>query len=103
MAARIATASLISSRVALSDIRWLNRQIAAAEEALPIFERLVKSAETAMQEGHTDVLAYYAARSGLIQRRVQLVKLKELLLEAQTALEIASGRFIPSNKALHLK
>lgn len=88
---------------ALSDIRWLNRQVAAAEEALPIFERLVKSAETAMQEGHTDVLAYYTARSGLIQRRVQLVKLKELLLEAQTALEIASGRFIPSNKAVHLK
>ena len=88
---------------ALSDIRWLNRQVAAAEEALPIFERLVKSAETAMQEGHTDVLAYYTARSGLIQRRVQLVKLKELLLEAQTALEIASGRFIPSNRAVHLK
>jgi outer membrane protein, heavy metal efflux system len=88
---------------ALSDIRWLNRQVAAAEEALPIFERLVKSAETAMQEGHTDVLAYYTARSGLIQRRVLLVKLKELLLEAQTALEIASGRFIPSNRTVHLK
>ena len=88
---------------ALSDIRWLNRQVAAAEEALPIFERLVKSAETAMEEGHTDVLAYYTARSGLLQRRVQLVKLKELLLEAQTALEIASGRFIPSNKSVHLK
>ncbi|MEY2558714.1 MAG: outer membrane protein heavy metal efflux system, partial [Verrucomicrobiota bacterium] len=88
---------------ALSDIRWLNRQVAAAEEALPIFERLVKSAETAMQEGHTDVLAYFTARSSLIQRRVQLVKLKELLLEAQTALEIASGRFIPSNKTVHLK
>jgi len=88
---------------ALSDIRWLNRQVAAAEEALPIFEQLVKSAGTAMQEGHTDVLSYYTARSGLIQRRVQLVKLKELLLEAQTALEIASGRFIPSNKAVHLK
>jgi outer membrane protein TolC len=88
---------------ALSDIRWLNRQVAAAEEALPIFERLVKSAETAMQEGHTDVLAYYTARSGLLQRRVQLVKLKELLLEAQTALEIASGRFIPSNNSVHLK
>jgi len=88
---------------ALSDIRWLNRQVVAAEEALPIFERLVSSAETAMRGGNTDVLAYYAARSSLIQKRVQVVKLKEQLLEAQTALEIASGRFIPSNRAVHLK
>ena len=62
---------------ALSDIRWLNRQAAAAEEALPIYERLVSSAETAMRGGNTDVLAYYAARSSLIQKRVQVVKLKE--------------------------
>jgi cobalt-zinc-cadmium efflux system outer membrane protein len=88
---------------ALSDIRWLNREVAAAEEALPIFERLVSSAETAMRGGNTDVLAYYAARSSLIQKRVQVVKLKEQLLEARTALEIASGRFIPSNRAVHLK
>ncbi len=88
---------------ALADIRSLNRQIAAAEEALPVFEKLVSSAEAAMQERNTDVLAYYAARSGLVQRRVQLVKLREQLLEALTALEIASGQFIRSNGAVHLK
>lgn len=88
---------------ALADIRSLNRQIAAAEEALPVFERLVSSAEAALQERNTDVLAYYSARSGLLQRRVQLVKLREQLLEALSALEIASGRFIPSNGAVHLK
>ncbi|MDP9099544.1 MAG: TolC family protein, partial [Verrucomicrobiota bacterium] len=88
---------------ALSDIRSLNRQIVAAEEALPVFEKLVSSAEAAMQQRNTDVLAFYSARSGLIQRRVQLVRLKQQLLEALTALEIASGRFIPTNGAVHLK
>ncbi len=88
---------------ALADIRSLDRQVAAAEEALPVFVRLVASAEAAMQERNTDVLAYYSARSGLIQRRVHLVKLREQLLEALTALEIASGRFIPTNQNVHLK
>jgi outer membrane protein, heavy metal efflux system len=85
---------------AIADIRSLNRQIAAAEEALPIFERLVRSAETAMNEGNTDVLAFYTARNSLLQKRVQLVKLKEQLLEAESALEIASGRFVPLNAAM---
>lgn len=89
--------------IALADIRSLNKQIAAAEEALPIFERLVKTAEAALRERNTDVLAYYNARSGLLQRRIQLAKLKEQLLEARTALEIASGSFLPSNAAMHLK
>jgi outer membrane protein TolC len=88
---------------ALADIRSLNRQISAAEAALPVFEKLVSSAEAAMQERNTDVLAFYSARSGLIQRRVALVRLKQQLLEALTALEIASGRFLPANGAVHLK
>lgn len=88
---------------ALADIRSLNKQVAAAEEALPVFERLVSSAEAALGEGNTDVLAYYNARSGLLQRRIQLIKLKEQLLEARTALELASGHFLPSNAVMHLK
>ena len=88
---------------ALADIRSLNRQVAVAEEALPVFEQLVSSAGAALREGNTDVLAYYNARSGLLQRRIQLIKLKEQLLEAKTALELASGRFLPSNAAMDLK
>lgn len=88
---------------ALADIRSLNKQVAAAEEALPVFERLVNAAEAALRERNTDVLAYYNARSGLLQRRIRLIKLKEQLLEAQTALEIGSGRFLPSNAAMHVR
>ena len=86
--------------VAIADIRSLDRQIAAAAEALPVLERLVDSAQKAREQGNVDVLSYYTARNNLLQKRIQLIKLQEQLLEANTALEIASGRYLPSNAAL---
>jgi outer membrane protein TolC len=86
--------------VAIADIRSLDRQVAAAQEALPVFERLVSSAETARGQGNADVLSYYTARGTLLQKRIQLIKLQQQLLEAHTALEIASGRYLPSNASL---
>ena len=86
--------------VAIADIRSLNRQIAAAEEALPLLEKLVSSAQSAVEQRNADVLSYYTARSNLLQKRIQLIKLQEQLLEAHTALEVASGRYLPMNKAL---
>lgn len=88
---------------AIADIRSLDRQIAAAEEALPLLEKLVDSAQTAVEQRNADVLGYYTARSNLLQKRIQLIKLKEQLLEARTALEIASGRYLPSNGLLNSK
>jgi outer membrane protein TolC len=88
---------------AIADIRSLNRQIAAAEEAVPLLEKVVDSAQTAVQQRSVDVLSYYTARSNLLQKRIQLIKLHEQLLEAHTALEIASGRYLPINNALHSK
>ena len=85
---------------AIADIRSLGQQIAAAEEALPLLEKLVASAQTAIEQGNADVLSYYTARSNLLQKRIQLIKLQEQLLEAHTALEIASGRYLPINRAL---
>jgi outer membrane protein TolC len=88
---------------AIADIRSLDRQIAAAEEALPLLEKLVSSAQTAVEQGNADVLGYYTARSNLLQKRIQLIKLQEQLLEAHTALEISSGRYLPMNKALQTR
>jgi len=88
---------------ALADIRSLNRQVAAAAEALPVLERLLNSAQTAMEQRNVDVLSYYTARNNLLQKRIQLIKLEEQLLEAHTALEIASGRFLPSNAMLNAR
>src|SRR5213593_4104654 len=86
--------------VAIADIRALDRQVAAAQEALPVLERLVDSAQKAREQGNADVLSYYTARNNLLQKRIQLIKLQEQLLEAHTALEVASGRYLPMNKAL---
>ena len=88
---------------AIADIRSLNQQIAAAEEAVPLLERLVNSAHTAAEQRNADVLSYYTARSNLLQKRIQLIKLEEQLLEAHTTLEIASGRYLPINSALRGK
>jgi len=88
---------------AIADIRSLSRQIAAAEEAVPLLEKVVDSAQTAVEQRSVDVLSYYTARSNLLQKRIQLIKLQEQLLEARTALEIASGRYLPINNALHSK
>jgi len=85
---------------AMADIRSLGRQIAAAEEALPLLERLVSSAQTAVEQGNADVLSYYTARNNLLQKRIQLIRLQEQLLESHTALEIASGRYLRINRAL---
>jgi len=89
--------------VAIADIRALDRQVAAAQEALPVLERLVDSAEKAREQGNVDVLSYYTARNNLLQKRIQLIKLQEQLLEANTALEIASGRYLPSDAALNAR
>jgi outer membrane protein TolC len=89
--------------IAIADIGSLGRQIAAAEEALPLLEKLVASAQTAIEQGNADVLSYYTARSNLLQKRIQLIKLQEQLLEAHTALEIASGRYLPMNRALQAR
>jgi outer membrane protein TolC len=80
---------------ALSDIRLLNAQVAEAEKAVPALERLVATAKAALDEGNTDVISYYQSRYNLILRKVELLKLKQQLVEAWIALEIASGRYLP--------
>jgi cobalt-zinc-cadmium efflux system outer membrane protein len=88
---------------AIADIRSLDQQVAAAEEALPLLENLVNSAQIAVDQRNADVLSYYTARSNLLQKRIQLIKLQEQLLETHTAAEIASGRYLPINAALQVR
>jgi outer membrane protein TolC len=82
---------------AISDIRSLNSQIAAAEAALPILQNLVDIAQKASNEGEGDILSYFQARTNLSQRTLQLIKLKQQLMDARSALELASGRYLPAD------
>ncbi len=80
---------------AVADIRSLDAQIAAAQEALPLLEKLLSVAQSAAASGNGDVLVYYNARSNLVQKRLELIKLEEELMETRTALELASGQTSP--------
>jgi outer membrane protein TolC len=82
---------------ALVDIRSLNQQIAAAESAVRSLQKLVEVSQTALQQGNADVISAYASRNNLLQKRIEVVKLKLQLSDARIALEIASGCYLPSS------
>jgi outer membrane protein TolC len=84
---------------AVGDIRGLAGEIAAAEEAIPRAERLVESYRRALDAGNADVLSYYGAWNDLAQKRIGVLKLKQQLVQAGVALELASGQFLPALSA----
>jgi len=81
---------------AFADIRSLNRQIAAAEAALPVLQHLVDIAKEALDQGAADVLGYFQAKTNLNQKSLQIIKLKQQLVDSRIALELASGRYLPA-------
>jgi outer membrane protein TolC len=81
---------------AVADIRSLNRQIAAAEAALPVLQHLVDIAREALDQGAADVLGYFQAKTNLNQKSLQIIKLKQQLVDSRIALELASGRYLPA-------
>jgi outer membrane protein TolC len=85
--------------IAVSDIRGLSAEVAAAEEAIPRAERLVDAYHRALDAGNADVLSYYGALNDLAQTRIGVVKLKQQLVQAGVALELASGEFLPALSA----
>jgi len=82
---------------ALSDIRHLNGQIATGEKLVPTLQRLVDTAKSALDEGNAYVISYYQTRFNLILRQIEVLKLKQQLIETRIALEIASGRYLPDS------
>jgi outer membrane protein TolC len=85
--------------MAVGDIRGLAGEIAAAEEAIPRAERLIDAYRRALDAGNADVLSYYGALNDLSQKRIGLLKLKQQLVRAGAALELASGEFLPALSA----
>lgn len=79
---------------ALADIDSLNRQIRFATDALPALQRLVQSYERALAAGNADVLSYYTARNNLAKKRIDLLKLKQELIDTWISLENASGQYL---------
>jgi outer membrane protein, heavy metal efflux system len=80
----------------LSDIHALEKQIAAAEAAMPVLKHLVEVYRVAIGQGNVNAFEYYSAQNNLNQKAIQILKLKQQLVETRIALELASGRYLPS-------
>jgi outer membrane protein TolC len=83
---------------ALEDIQSTNRLVAEAQAGVASLEELVRTSAAALSRGNVDVLSYYAARTSLDQKQIELLKLRQQLVENWIALEIAGGRQIPLEK-----
>lgn len=79
---------------ALADVCALNRQIAATAGALPSLERLASTERAAVNAHNLDAISYYTALNNLNLKRLQILKLREQLAAARSALEIASGCYL---------
>jgi outer membrane protein, heavy metal efflux system len=78
----------------LGDLESISEKIARAEAALPALEQLVKTYEAAIANHQVDVLSYYSARNDVAKKRLDILKLKQSLVETRIALEMASGRYL---------
>jgi outer membrane protein TolC len=79
----------------LADIDAIIKQIALAEDSLPSLNRLAEAYKTAYESGSADVLSYYAAQNDAAKKAIEVLKLKQELMEMHIGLEIAAGQYIP--------
>jgi cobalt-zinc-cadmium efflux system outer membrane protein len=77
----------------LSEIRFLDAEIAAAEAAEPELQKLEQDYNAALTAGRIDMLTYYAAWNDMTSNRMNLVTLKGQLAQAVTDLESATGLY----------
>ena len=69
----------------------IEEQLRVAEAAVPTLQRLVDTYRLALDRGQADVLSYYTAWNNLTAKRLEIVALKQQLIETQIAFEIAAG------------
>ena len=83
----------------LAEIDSITQKIAYAEAAVPVLERLVKTYEAALAGGNADILSYYGAQNDLAKKQIEVLKLRQELVEMQIGLELASGRYLSGEAA----
>ena len=77
----------------LVEIHWLNAQIKTAQDAVPGLQRLVDTYRVAVDAGQADVLSYYTAWNDLTQKRIDILKFQQQLVESRISLELATGLY----------
>ena len=66
------------------------------KQAIAETKHLVDIAKEASDQGAADVLGYFQAKTNLNQKTLQIIKLKQQLVDSRIALELASGRYLPA-------
>jgi outer membrane protein TolC len=79
---------------AADDLNAISRQIAAEQAAIPS-QQFIDSYRDALDHGNIDVLSYYAAIGSRAQKLLEVLKLKQQLMDNQIALELAAGEYLP--------
>lgn len=82
---------------ALNDLNGLSKQIAAEEAAVPS-QQFIDGYRDAMDQGNLDVLSYYGVISSRAQKQLEVLKLKQELMDNQVALELAAGEYLPASQ-----
>lgn len=80
----------------LGQIRDARRKLRNATVAARVQRDLVRRYGQALRLGDADVLTYYDARTTRIDKALSVLQLRQRLVELGIALEIASGRYLPS-------
>jgi outer membrane protein TolC len=88
---------------ALDDLNSISAQIAAAENVVPSLQRLSDFYREALNRGNVDVLSYYTAVNNLAQKQLDILKLKQELMDNVVALELATGEYMPASAAAEKK
>jgi cobalt-zinc-cadmium efflux system outer membrane protein len=81
---------------AVDDLDAISRQLAAEEGAIPSYQQLIDSYRDALNQGNVDVLSCYIAISSLTQKQLDILKLKQQLMDNEIALELAAGEYFPA-------
>lgn len=80
---------------AIDDLNAISRQLAATEAGAAAGRQLIDSYRDALNQGNVDVLSYYTAISDLTQKQLDVLKLKQQLMDNEIALELAAGEYSP--------
>jgi outer membrane protein TolC len=77
-----------------AEIQSVQARLDHAQESVPVLARLVTTYESALADNHVDILSFYGAQADLAKRRIEVLKLKQELIDVRTELEISSGRYL---------
>jgi outer membrane protein TolC len=81
--------------MALEDLAAISDQIDASNKTLSGLQKLVATYRSALQSGNLDVISYYQTVSDLVQKELDILKLKQQLMDNLVALELAAGEYFP--------